>query len=65
MEPMLLKPDEVAQALAIGRSKAYALISDGIIPSVRLQGAVRVPVDLLRAWITKQVKAAPEEGTTG
>jgi excisionase family DNA binding protein len=63
MEKMLLKPDEVAAALAIGRSKAYALISDGVIPSIRIGGSVRVSADALKLWVQRQ-SATDAEGTT-
>ena len=64
MEHLLLKPDQVAEALAIGKTKTYALIVEGRIPSLRIGGSVRVPLDLLRAWIAKQVRVPPE-GETG
>jgi excisionase family DNA binding protein len=52
MEKLLLRPDEVASLLGVSRSKAYALIAAGAIPSVRLGGAVRVPADRLREWLS-------------
>ena len=54
MEKMLLRPVEVAEALGIGRSKAYELIGSGVIPSIRIGSSVRVTVDGLRAWIAAQ-----------
>lgn len=59
MERMLLRVAEVAEALGIGRSKAYELVADGTIPSVRLGGCVRVPVDSLRAWVSAQSDEGP------
>ena len=61
MDNLLLKPEEVARALAIGRSRAYALIANGTIPSIRIGGSVRVPADALRAWVQDQ---RVQEGTT-
>jgi excisionase family DNA binding protein len=52
----LLRPGEVAVALGIGRSKVYSLLATGVIPSVRVGGSVRVPVEALRAWITTQLE---------
>ena len=54
---LLLRPTEVANSLGIGRSKAYELIAAGTIPSIRIGGSVRVPVDVLRAWIARQLEA--------
>jgi excisionase family DNA binding protein len=51
MEKMLLKPSEVAKALGIGRSLAYELIAQGIIPSVRLGRCIRIPSQSLEQWI--------------
>ncbi len=51
---MLLRPVEVAEVLGICRSKAYELIKAGELPSIRIGCSVRVPIDQLRAWISKQ-----------
>ena len=56
MERILLRPEEVAQVLGVCRSKAYALISEGHIPSMRIGASVRVPMDRLRAWVDEQMK---------
>ncbi len=54
MEKLMLRPAEFAEAIGIGRSKAYELIARGEIPSVRIGGSVRIPVDALRDWISRQ-----------
>lgn len=54
MTKLLLTPAEVAEALGIGRTRVYALIGTGHIPSIRIGGSVRVPVDSLKAWVTQQ-----------
>jgi excisionase family DNA binding protein len=51
MEKLLLKPAEVGDLTGLGKSKTYALIAAGIIPSVRIGKSVRVPADRLRRWI--------------
>ena len=51
---MFLTPTEVAEALGIGRSTAYGLISSGAIPSVRIGSSVRVPTTALLGWIADQ-----------
>jgi excisionase family DNA binding protein len=58
MDKLLLRPLEVAELLGIGRSKTYELIGAGLIPSVRIGTSVRVPVESLRAWISKQTDDA-------
>jgi excisionase family DNA binding protein len=56
MERLLLKPTEAAEVIGLGRSKTYALISSGVIPSVRIGKSVRVPVAALRTWIEQQTR---------
>lgn len=53
-EPMVLRPAQVGEVLGVSRSKAYELISAGVIPSIRIGGSVRVPLDSLKAWIEAQ-----------
>jgi excisionase family DNA binding protein len=52
---MLLRPTEAADTIGVGRSKLYALLASGELPSVRIGSSVRVPVDALRAWIDRQL----------
>jgi excisionase family DNA binding protein len=52
---LLLRPTEAADAIGISRSKAYALIASGEIPSIRIGGSVRVPVAALNEWIDRQL----------
>ena len=54
MEQLLLRPNEVADALGISRSRAYELISTGEIPSVRLGTSIRVKADSLRDWVARR-----------
>jgi excisionase family DNA binding protein len=52
MERKLMKINEVAAILGLGRSKTYELVASGTIPSVRLgPRVVRVPQDALDAWL--------------
>ena len=57
---LMLRVVEAAQALGVSRAKAYALIAAGEIPSVRLGGCVRVPVEALRSWIERQTTQPPQ-----
>ncbi len=54
-DPLLLRVEEVARALAIGRSKVYELIASGELPSLTIGSARRVPVDALQKWIAEHV----------
>ena len=47
-ERLLLRVEEVAEMLSLGRSKTYQLIASGVLPGVRLGRCVRVPADALR-----------------
>ena len=55
---ILVRVVEAAEMLSLGRSKTYALVQSGEIPSVRIGGAVRIPVDALHAWLRQQVADA-------
>ena len=48
---LLLKVDEVAQALSLGRSQTYELIQKGVIPAIRIGHSIRVNVTALREWV--------------
>jgi excisionase family DNA binding protein len=52
---LMLRPGEFGEAIGVSRSKAYELIASGAVPSVKVGGCVRVPVDALRAWIGQQI----------
>ena len=54
-EPLLLRVDEVARALALGRSKVYELIASGELPSITIGAARRVPAEALGRWIAEHV----------
>jgi len=55
-ERLLWRPSEAAEAIGVSRSKLYELLSSKQIPSVRLGGSVRVPVDALREWIARELQ---------
>jgi excisionase family DNA binding protein len=57
MDRLMLRPTEAAEAIGVGRSKIYELISSGQIPHVRLGGVIRVPVQALNQWIARQLEA--------
>ncbi len=59
---LLYRPAEAAEAIGVSRSRMYELISKGEVPSIRVGGVVRAPVDSLRAWIDKQLTEPVESG---
>lgn len=59
-ERLMFRPTEFADAIGVSRSKAYELIAAGEIPSCKVGGCVRVPVEALRAWIAAQTREQAE-----
>lgn len=53
MEKLLLKPEEAAEVLSIGRSKVYELIGTGELASVRIGTSRRVPTDALVEFVSR------------
>lgn len=53
VDKLLLKPEEAAEVLSIGRSKVYELISTGELASVRIGACRRVPTDALVEFVTR------------
>lgn len=51
MESLLLKAEEVAQVLKLGRTRTFQLMSSGELPVVRIGRSVRVPKDQLESWV--------------
>lgn len=51
MTRLLLTPTEAAEALGIGRSKLYELMRAGLLESVRIGAARRVPAAALEEYI--------------
>jgi prophage regulatory protein len=54
MEKLLLRVNETAQLIGLGKSKTYDLIARGELPSIRIGKCVRVPADKLREWVSAQ-----------
>ena len=60
MDQLLLRPDEVASALGLGRSKTYQMLASGEIPVVRIGRSVRVPAEALKIWVKQRVESDTE-----
>jgi excisionase family DNA binding protein len=55
--PILLRAPEVAKLLGISRARAYSMIADGTIPSIRLGRSVRVPRNALSRAMEKELES--------
>ena len=55
---LLLRVQEAAETLGIGRSKIWEMIWTGELPVVRIGRAVRVPRDELEAWVRSHTEWA-------
>ncbi len=60
-ERLMLRPTEAADALGVSRSKLYELMAARAIPSVRVGGCARVPLDALREWIAARTREQAED----
>lgn len=54
-DKLLYRPTEAADAIGVSRARAYELIANGTLPSIRIGSSIRVPVAALRAWIEQQL----------
>ena len=52
--PLLLRVEEVAKTLAIGRTQVYRLIASGDLPTVRIGRLVRISAEDLREWVRRK-----------
>lgn len=63
MDRLLLKVHEAAELLGISRAKMYELLSEGSLPSIRLGGSTRIPIESLRAWIEQVADNCRDTGS--
>jgi excisionase family DNA binding protein len=57
-EKLLLKADEVARRLSLGRATVYLMMASGELPTFRKGRAVRVPARALEQWIERNTHSA-------
>ena len=57
----LLKFDEAAEALGIGRTSVYELTRRGELPVVRIGRSARIPAAALDEWVARQAEVAENE----
>jgi excisionase family DNA binding protein len=51
MTKMLYRVNEAAEACSIGRTKTYELINCGVLRTVRIGSAVRIPASALEEFV--------------
>jgi excisionase family DNA binding protein len=61
---LLLRPNEAAELLAVGRSKLYELIAAGEVPSMKIGKSLRVPAAALERWVAERAASAGEDDGT-
>ena len=62
MERLLLTVEQVADTLAIKRTKVYELLSEGELPVIKIGRATRIPASAVREWVVRRL-AAGESAT--
>jgi excisionase family DNA binding protein len=60
VERLLIKPLDAAAMLSVSRSKIYEMIGQGVIPSVKISGLIRVPRAALERIAENAIKAASD-----
>ena len=58
MEELLLRADDVAKVLNLGRSKVFEMIAKKELPSISIGRCRRVPVRALERWIEERTTEA-------
>jgi excisionase family DNA binding protein len=57
-EPLLLRAEQAAKLLQVGRNKLYQMAAAGEIPSLHIGRQLRIPAQELREWIHAQVASS-------
>ncbi len=56
----MLKPSDLAPRLGVTTGRVYQLIAEGIIPSVRIGRAIRIPRKAWDEWLREQHRLATQ-----
>jgi excisionase family DNA binding protein len=51
-----MRVSETSRMLGFSKAKVYDMVARGELPSVRVDGSVRVDVDGLRAWVIRKLE---------
>jgi excisionase family DNA binding protein len=57
VQPLLLRADEAAIVLGIGRTKVFEMMASGELPAIKIGRCIRVPKDRLEKWIVDRTDA--------
>ncbi len=57
-EKELLRPADLAVRLGVTSNRVYQLLREGVIPSLRVGGSLRVPRSVWVAWLEEQRERA-------
>jgi excisionase family DNA binding protein len=49
---------QLADALALSRTRAYQLVHDGVVPSTRWGGTIRIPRGAFEKWMAEHEREA-------
>jgi excisionase family DNA binding protein len=60
VDQLLLRAEEAAKVLGLGRSKVFAMLSRGELPVVRIGKSVRVPAKALEQWVGDRTSRSDE-----
>jgi len=62
MEPVLLRPEEAAKALGLGRSMIYRLLASQALTSVSIGRSRRIPRAALEDFVRRLVEDQSAQG---
>lgn len=55
LEPILLRIEDAARLLSLGRTTVYLLMESGELPSIKCGSARRIPRAALEAWVAQRL----------
>jgi excisionase family DNA binding protein len=58
MDKLLLRVEEVAELLGVGRTRVYQLIREGELASIKIDGSRRVPTTAVEQYLVRLLDVA-------
>ncbi len=58
MQKEMLRASDISSRLGVTTGRIYQLIAAGVIPSVRVGGAIRIPREAWERWLDDQTQRA-------
>lgn len=58
MQREMLRASDIAPCLGVTTGRIYQLIAAGVIPAVRIGGAIRIPLQAWEIWLAEQTQHA-------